>query len=92
VTSAARTPDGGGYWILFANGVVGSYGDAPNLGGPIGETSLTDPASAIFSQSEAGGFWVAGANGAVYASGAAPYLGSMLGTQLNAPIIAGTGF
>jgi len=32
VTAAVRTPDGGGYWILFANGSLCSYGDAAYYG------------------------------------------------------------
>ena len=36
VTSAVRTPDGDGYWILFANGIVMAFGDAVNFGEPDG--------------------------------------------------------
>ncbi len=34
------------------------------------------------------GYWVVGANGAVLPFGSAPYYGSMVGTKLNAPVIA----
>ena len=92
VTSAVRTPDGRGYWILFANGVVTNFGDAGNFGSPAGQLGGLDPATAIFTTSDGGGYWVAAANGGVANYGDAPSDGSMLGTRLNAPIIAATGW
>jgi len=92
VTSAVRTPDGRGYWILFANGVVTNFGDAGNFGSPAGQVGGLDPATAIFTTSDGGGYWVAAANGAVANYGDAPSDGSMLGTRLNGPIIAATGW
>jgi len=91
VTSAVRTPDGKGYWILFANGVVAPYGDAANLGGPAGLGGL-NYASAIFATADGNGYWVASTNGQVFPSGDAPSDGSMAGDNLNASIIAGTGW
>jgi hypothetical protein len=92
VTSAVRTADGKGYWILFANGTVDAYGDATNMGAPVGLTGGFNPASAIFATSDGGGYWISTATGAVYNYGDAPNDGSMAGTQLNGPIIAATGF
>ena len=92
VTSAVRTPDGKGYWILFSNGTVDAYGDATDLGGPVGQTGGYDPASAIFTTSDGGGYWVASATGSVYNYGDAANDGSMAGKQLNGSIIAATGF
>jgi hypothetical protein len=92
VTSAVRTPDGGGYWILVANGTVYSYGDAKSYGSPGGQFGGLNPATAIFSTSDGGGYWVASANGSVDNFGDAPDDGSVLGTHLNGPIIAATGW
>ncbi len=39
VTSVVRTPDGNGYWILFANGTLDNYGDAGNVGSPAGSSA-----------------------------------------------------
>jgi len=92
VTSAVRTANGGGYWVLLADGAVYAYGDAASQGGPVGSVGGLDPASAIFSDAEGGGYWVASADGAVFAYGDAPNDGSMAGNHLNGSIIAATGF
>ncbi len=92
VTSAVRTWDGRGYWILRADGTVDAFGDAVGHSGPLGSVGGFNPASAVFTDSDSGGYWVADAEGAVFAYGDAPNDGSMLGTHLNGPIIAGTGF
>jgi hypothetical protein len=92
VTSAVRTPDGKGYWILFANGAIANYGDAGNFGSPAGQLGGLNPATAIFTTSDGGGYWVAAADGGVQNFGDAPNDGSMLGTNLNGSIIAATGW
>ena len=92
VTSAVRTHDGNGYWILLANGTVLNFGDAADLGGPVGHASGLNPATAIFATATGGGYWVALADGSVFSYGDAPYDGGMNGNHLNAPIIAGTGW
>jgi hypothetical protein len=92
VTSAVRTPNGEGYWILFANGAVANYGNAGALGSPAGQFGGFNPATAIFSTSDGGGYWVGAANGAVENYGDAPNDGSMTGTKLNGSIIAATGW
>ncbi len=87
-----RTPNRDGYWILDAAGQVSAYGDAAELGGPVGETGGLNPATAIFTTPDGAGYWVASANGSVYNYGEAPSDGSMAGTHLNGAIIAATGF
>jgi hypothetical protein len=91
VTSAVRTSDGAGYWILLANGDVFNYGDAGKLGSA-SSFGGANPASAIFAMSDDSGYWVASGNGGVDTFGAAPFDGSMAGTRLNGAIIAATGF
>jgi len=92
VTSAVRTPDGKGYWILFANGEIAHFGDAANFGAPAGQFGGLNPAAAIFTTSDGAGYWVASADGAVSNYGDAPNYGSIVGTHLNGSIIAGTGW
>ena len=89
---AARTADGGGYRLLFSNGVVAAFGDAKNLGDPAGSVGGSNPATAIFTTSSGGGYWIASANGAVNAYGDAPNDGSMAAEHLNGSIVAATGW
>ena len=90
ITSAVRTPDGGGYWILAADVSVYAYGDARYDGGATGIGNL-DFASAIFGTADGAGYWVASSTGQVWNRGDAPVLGSMAGTKLNGAIVGGTG-
>ena len=92
MVNAAATPDGRGYWLLYANGVVANYGDATNFGSPTGYVNQFNPANAIFPTADGKGYWVASTRGDVFAYGNAPYLGSMAGTALNGAIIAAFGF
>jgi hypothetical protein len=92
VTSAVRTPDGNGYWILFANGTVDNFGDAVGYGDPAGVTGGLDPATAIFTTSDGAGYWVSTATGTIYAYGDAPNDGGTSGLRLNGSIIAASGF
>jgi hypothetical protein len=96
ITSAVRTPDGLGYWVLIADGFVLPFGDAnlyqPTHGDAYGAVTQTNPATAIFATGDKLGYWVASADGSVFDYGDAPADGSMAGKQLNAPIIAATGW
>ncbi len=92
VTSAVRTPDGKGYWVLVANGTLYAYGDAVNEGSPGGQFGGLDPASAVFTTSDGAGYWIVSAAGAVDPYGDAPNDGGMAGTRLNGAIIAASGF
>ena len=86
-----RTPDGGGYWVLFADGRVDAFGDARYHGDPAG-TLGGDTATTIFATSDGGGYWVGTASGAVHNYGDAPDDGSMAGAHLNGPIAAAAGW
>jgi hypothetical protein len=92
LTSAVRTADGNGYWILFANGTVATYGDAAFMGAIPGQTGGHNPATAIFATADGGGYWISSALGAIYSFGDAPYQGGMSDKQLKAPIVAATGW
>ena len=93
ISSASRTTNGHGYWILYRDGVVFRYGNALNYGSlPPGATSGYDIATAIFPTQGSLGYWIATAAGAVYNFGDAPNDGGMAGTHLNGFIIAGVGW
>ena len=93
VTSAAATPDGKGYRILFGNGEVFGYGDAANSGSPSSANfNGLDPASVIFPTADGKGYWVASALGKLFTFGDAPNDGDTSAMHLNAPIIAGNGY
>ena len=91
VTSAVRTPDGGGYGVLYADGRVDPFGDAVSHGDPEGALAGTT-AAAVFATSDGAGYWVATTAGRVDAYGDAPVDGSMAGAHLNAPIVAASGW
>ena len=92
VVDAVATPDGNGYWLLYANGAVAGLGAATTLGGPIGYVNSYNPATAIFRTADGLGYWVAAARGDVFTYGSAPYLGGMSAAGLNGQIIAAFGF
>ena len=69
VVDAVATPNGNGYWLLYANGAVAAFGDATALGGPIGYVNSFNPATAIFPTADGRGYWVAAARGDVFAYG-----------------------
>ena len=91
VTSAVRTPDGKGYWILYADGVASASGSAVNYGSLSG-LGGANPATAVFATSDGAGYWVATGNGAVHPFGDAVFFGDMSAIHLNAPVIGASGF
>jgi len=91
VTSAVRTPDGNGYWVLYADGFVSASGTAVDYGSLSGAGGA-NPATAVFATSDGAGYWVATANGAVHPFGDAVFFGDMSAVHLNAPVIAASGF
>lgn len=73
VVAMAATPDGGGYWLVTANGTVYPAGDAAALG-----SIASPPAQPVVSMSSTPsgrGYWLVTASGSVYAFGDARYLG-----------------
>ena len=86
-----RTPDGNGYWILFANGAVYPFGDA-NLGQSGRAGRRPQPGGAIFATADGAATGWPRPTAAVESFGDAPNDGSMSGTHLNGSIIAATGW
>jgi hypothetical protein len=80
------TPDGGGYWIVKADGGVFSYGNAV-FHGSAGGSPINQPAIAISATGDGGGYYLAALDGGVFSYGDAGFHGSMGGQTLNAPVI-----
>ena len=80
------TADGGGYWIVKADGGVFSYGNASFFGSAAG-LSLARPPIAISATGDAAGYYLAAQDGGVFTFGDAGFSGSMGGHALNAPVV-----
>ena len=85
IVGIAATPDGGGYWLVSADGGVFSFGDA-HFYGSLPEQHVVpdapylaltaDTIVGITADRVGGGYWLIGEDGGVFSFGAAPYLGS----------------
>jgi len=82
----ASTPDGGGYWIAYADGAVHAHGDAGSYGGVQG-LRLNAPITHIVSTPDGKGYWLVAGDGGTFTEGDAPFYGSTGGTRLNASIV-----
>ena len=78
VVGMAATPDGGGYWLVGADGGVFSYGDA-RFFGSAGALHLAAPVVGMAATPDGGGYWLVGADGGVFSYGDAPFLGAEAG-------------
>jgi hypothetical protein len=76
VVSLAVTPDGGGYWLLSANGSVRAYGDARYYGGG-GAKKGVGQFAGIAATLDGKGYWLATSTGHVFQFGDATAEGSL---------------
>jgi hypothetical protein len=74
----APSADGGGYWLVAADGGVFAFGDA-RFSGSMGGRVLNAPMVGIAANPAGSGYWTVAADGGVFAFGDAPYLGSAQG-------------
>jgi len=74
IVGGAATADGGGYWLVGADGAVYPFGDARAYGSRRGVDDIVAMASGA-----AGGYWLLGADGSVYAFGTAHGYGTCAG-------------
>jgi hypothetical protein len=86
IVGIAATPDGGGYWLVAADGGVFAYGDA-EFHGSAGNLTLNAPIVGIASTPDGAGYWLVAADGGVFAFGDALYHGSTGGQAIAAPIV-----
>ena len=85
-TGIASLPDGGGYWMTNAEGLVTAHGTAVNYGSMSGKP-LNAPISHIVSTPDGKGYWLVAADGGVFTFGDAHFYGSEGGQHLNAPVV-----
>jgi len=82
----ARTPDGEGYWLVSAPGVVRPFGSAAAYGNA--PANLNQPIVGIAATPTGRGYWLTAGDGGVFCFGDAGFFGSMAGIALNAPVAA----
>jgi hypothetical protein len=78
IVGMTSSADGGGYWLVGADGGIFSFGDAAFYGGLGGQT-LNSPIVGITSSASGKGYWLVGADGGIFAFGDAPFDGSASG-------------
>ena len=86
VVGMAATPDGGGYWLVAADGGVFSFGDARFFGSAAG-MHLNQPIVGMAATPDGGGYWLVAADGGVFSFGDAAFFGSAAGMHLNQPVV-----
>jgi len=75
----AAAPDGGGYWLVAADGGVFAYGDA-GFYGSAGGGNYGAPFVGITRSWTGQGYWLPNSAGGIFAYGDAPFDGSALAT------------
>ncbi|MDA8367272.1 MAG: hypothetical protein M0Z62_10010, partial [Actinomycetota bacterium] len=75
VVGMAATPDGGGYWLVAADGGIFSFGDA-RFHGSTGALVLNQPIVGMAATPDGGGYWLVAADGGIFTFGDAPFKGS----------------
>jgi len=86
IVGMRTTPDGGGYWMVGADGGVFSSGDA-GFYGSTGGLHLNKPVVGMAATPDGGGYWFVASDGGIFAYGDAQFYGSMGGKPLNKPIV-----
>ena len=83
----APRPDGKGYWVTDASGLVSHFGTALDHGG---RPALQggERVSTISPTPSGNGYWLFTTRGRAFAYGDAHFYGDMSGTPLNGPVIA----
>jgi hypothetical protein len=85
----ASTATGHGYWEVWSDGGVFSYGDA-KFYGSTGNIHLTQPIIGITATADGRGYYLYAADGGVFAFGDAVFGGSAGNLRLVAPIVGMT--
>jgi hypothetical protein len=89
VTGAFPTPDGGGFWLAYADGRVSTAGGAPHAG-DASRLPLNGPVVGGSSTRDGRGYWLVGSDGGIFSYGRARFFGSMGGRRLNQPVFSMT--
>ncbi len=96
IVGMAATPNGGGYWMVAADGGVFDFGNAgfygstytDGLTGLSGAHPLNKPVVGITATPGGHGYWMVAADGGVFNFGSAPFLNSLGSQKIPAPIVA----
>ena len=86
VVGLAQTSDGGGYWMVAADGGVFAYGDA-TFYGSTGNERLNRPVVGMAATPDGKGYWLVAADGGVFAYGDAAFHGSTGNERMNQPVV-----
>jgi len=83
--AVARTPSGGGYWTVDADGRVHPFGDASGLGSAPGH--LAASVVGVAPTPTGAGYWLVAGDGGIFSFGDAVFHGSTGAMRLNQPIV-----
>jgi N-acetylmuramoyl-L-alanine amidase len=86
IVGMAAVPDGGGYWLVAADGGIFSFGDA-SFYGSTGAMALNRPIVGMAAVPGGGGYWLVAADGGIFSFGDASFYGSTGAMALNRPIV-----
>ncbi|MGH8916851.1 MAG: serine hydrolase, partial [Actinomycetes bacterium] len=86
VVGMAATKDGGGYWLVAADGGVFTFGDA-GFYGSAGSYRLSQPVVGMAATPTGQGYWLVAADGGIFAFGDAGFFGSAGSYRLNRPVV-----
>jgi hypothetical protein len=86
IVGIAATPEGGGYYLVGADGSVFPFGDAIFRGSMEGKP-LNKPVVGIGVTPDNGGYYLVASDGGVFTFGDAAFHGSMGGKPLNKPVV-----
>jgi hypothetical protein len=86
IVGMAATADGGGYWLVAADGGIFTFGDAP-FHGSTGSLHLNQPIVGMAATPDGGGYWLVGADGGIFSFGNAQFYGSTGSLHLNQPVV-----
>jgi hypothetical protein len=86
IVGMAKTPDGGGYWMVASDGGIFSFGDAAFYGST-GAIHLNQPIVGMASTPDGGGYWLVASDGGIFSFGDAAFYGSTGAIHLNQPIV-----
>ncbi len=88
IVSIIATPDGGGYYLIGADGGVFAYGDATYYGSLPGmKITPNQPIVGAALTADGKGYYLVGKDGGVFTFGDAQFYGSTGAIKLNAPIV-----
>ena len=65
VVGMAATPDGGGYWLVAADGGIFTYGDA-RFWGSTGSIRLNKPIVGMAATADGNGYWLVASDGGIF--------------------------